>query len=155
MKNLRPWFAAGCLAVTLASTPVASAQGGPFGLGLFVGEPVGVTANIKFSEARSIALLAAWSLGKGGGFYGHADYLFYKRGLFQIEGAPFDLHFGLGAGVGAHSDGAALAVRVPVGLGHTFRSAPIEVFVELGLGAWLIPATDLSVTGGIGGRYYF
>jgi hypothetical protein len=52
-------------------------------------------------------------------------------------------------------DKARVGIRVPGGIAYWPRSIPLDVFLEIALIMDVAPATELSLNGGIGARYFF
>ena len=150
--------------------PGARAEQGPggagFGLGVFVGDPIGVTAWFDVGGTNSVDLKLSYDLDDY--LYASGDYRWSFPRLFGGKSEPFtrDLAGYVGAGLGflakssssghANSSQAGLAIRVPLGLEWRNPVAPpIGVFVEFAPGFLIVPATDLHLTAMIGARYYF
>lgn len=149
------------IASAAAQSPQESRGGhGPFGLGVLLGEPTGVSAKLLMGSRNAADLGLAWAFGNEL-FAVHADYLFSFPGLVVVKGADVPPFVGLGAylhAVGAPRDGGtdvAFGVRFPVGIAHLFTSAPIEVSLELVPCLVLVPGTDFNLQGGIAVRWYF
>ncbi|PKL09952.1 MAG: hypothetical protein CVV51_01185 [Spirochaetae bacterium HGW-Spirochaetae-7] len=130
---------------------------GPMGLGIFLGQPTGVTFEIDLSATSWVDFKAAWSLGGKNGsallLQGNYEYAF--PALFAIEEATFTPFFGVGAFIGVSTGDVALGVRVPGGISYRFRNFPLELFIEAGLDVYLFPAFALDGSGGLGARYRF
>lgn len=136
-----------------------SRRGGPFGLGLILGEPTGITA--KFFFAHFNALQLEFGYGYDADSRNRAvlcvDYLFhFVDAIPAVQRAGrFVPYVGVGARLGIRSGDALLGVRVPLGLAFLIAPAPVEVFVEFALGVGLVPETVALFDGGLGGRFYF
>ncbi len=118
---------------------------GPMGLGLFLGQPTGVSFELDLGPASWLDAKAAWNFGGGHGGYSillQANYEYAFPGMLVIEAASFTPFFGLGA-------------RVPGGLAYRFRKAPFELFIEVGLDIPMFPAFGIGASGGLGVRYRF
>lgn len=152
------------LAVGIFVSQEASAAG-PFGLGLIVGEPTGISAKMYLSKANAIDGAVAWSLGDNDSFHLHSNYLWHKPRAFVLDGVQIDWFYGIGVRVITwdkndkhwqdRDEDFAIGPRVPVGLNYTFSEVPIEVFGEIALALDLIPDTDVDLDLGIGARFYF
>lgn len=128
------------------------------GIGLFVGEPVGLDLKIDLSRQTALDIvLGATSFRDGSASYGHLTYLFTPfvgRGSSIL--VPFRL--GIGAAVyGAVEDDAHLAVRAPLQLGFRFRRTPVEIYLEIAAVMQLLGSggSDFGIDGGLGVRFYF
>lgn len=149
------------LAGGLGSLDFAKADSpGPFGLGIIVGDPTGLSANYRLSQQRSIDAAVAWSFGSHRGFELHSDYLWHRANLFRIEQVAFDWHYGIGARLinlddRNVADRTYFGPRVPVGLSTDFNKSTFELFGELAMVMNLVPATALDLDFGLGVRVYF
>ena len=147
------------LVATLPASP-AHAEGGPFGLGLVVGTPGGISGAYRLGNRTAIAGAVGLDLFDGRRFYVHGDFLFLLPNL--LRGGSVGLSPYLGPGIfisdrGRRDDGSRLGVgaRVPFGLSLDFRSAPIQIFGELAIIVPLVPEPNLGIGGAVGFRYYF
>lgn len=138
-----------------AGTRVVEARtGGPFGMGLVLGEPTGLTAKYWVSPTGAFDFAAAWSFGPRDSMYLHASYLVHDFGLIQVKNEKFGLYYGIGARL-VFADPARFGARVPLGISYELKRHPLEFFLELGPIVDLVPETELDLTGGVGARYYF
>ncbi len=140
----------------------------PFGFGVILGEPTGITLKGSLSGSN------AWDAGVASSFFGsirlHGDYLWNvdafnssKAGLyFGIGGV---VGFGRGKGVLVKGDknswyyyedenSTALGLRVAAGINALPFTAPVELFAEIAPIVGLAPATGLGWDGAVGIRYY-
>ena len=132
------------------------------GVGLFVGEPLGLTFKADLQRRTALEVLIGQSTYRDGrSGYGHVTFLvtpFAARGRSVI--VPFRL--GIGGAVydegGDFGDDVNLAARFPFQVAFRFR-APVELYFEISLLLELLDANDnndlLDVDGGIGFRFYF
>jgi len=148
------------LALVVCSAMHTKANAESLGVGLFVGEPLGL--DLKIDLARKTALdfvFGATTIRDNRVSYGHVTYLvtpFVARGQSVL--VPFRL--GLGAALyGALDDDTNLAARFPLEVGFRFRSAPIEIYVEIAMKLTLLDENDnnefFDLDGGVGLRIYF
>src|SRR4030095_14826042 len=107
-----------------------------FGIGLIVGSPTGLSAELRLGPQSGLDLsprLHAFDHRPHGG-YSHMDYLVY---FAQVNGGEVALPFYLGIGgvIWDHDyhydDDLHLGLRVPFGMQLAFRSVPISFFFEL------------------------
>lgn len=131
----------------------AQFKAGDFGLGVIIGEPTGLSAKYFTGQSNAFDFGLAWTLGENGNFHAHADYLFHKFDLFDVDSGIMPLYFGIGGRVKAGNN-AKLGVRIPVGVSYHFPNDPIEIFFELVPVLDLAPSTSFSGNGGMGIRYY-
>lgn len=134
---------------------------GPKGLalGVFLGEPTGITLRWGFADNQSFEGKAAWSFAEAPNrgdtsFIFQTNYLMELPGIVIIKTEDFPLYVGVGAQTQL-GNVFTLALRFPVGILYRFKSAPLELFLELGLGMQLFPSTDFVGSGGLGLRYRF
>ena len=149
-----------------------SPQGKAFGLGLSLGEPLGLSA--KWWLDRKSALDMAF----GYGYFPHSgpalfvDYVYHVFTIVRPGKAPFYLELYMGAGAKCgfwyyrwYRDkdywetrhGFGFGIRFPVGLAMNFTRAPFDVFLEL-VPAMAFVTPDpvfFDFDGAIGGRFYF
>ncbi|MBK6919896.1 MAG: hypothetical protein IPH07_21040 [Deltaproteobacteria bacterium] len=160
---------AGAASVANAADKIGGA-GGPVGIGATIGNPTGFSFKAYFARRHAIQLEAGWAPLHHGDGRVHADYLFH--GLFTSNNA-MDLLGYVGAGAGIAfwaygpvpfdygprpSDlgrGAAMFVRVPLGLSFNWKGAPLDTAIEMAWAPYVVPwdpaRGDLSVKL----RYYF
>lgn len=136
---------------------------GTFGVGIIVGEPVGITFKLYLTDDRAIQA-AVGSAFIGGGLQLHGDYVFHPYILQNRD--SFVLPFYVGPGLrlieynnGRDTNAFAFGVRGVVGLLFDFKDVPLDTFFELApvleykfsSGAGF----QLSFNAGAGIRYYF
>jgi hypothetical protein len=112
---------------------------GLFELGLYLGEPTGLSAKYWINRKNAIEGIAAWAFSKGF-LVVSADYLLNFPDVVKIEGETFPLFIGAGAimRVDMGTDGGiSFGARFPVGA------------------LYLFPDTQFLAMGGIGIRYCF
>jgi hypothetical protein len=159
---------AACL-LGLAAPAEAQTSGGPFGLGIILGEPTGLTGKVWFDRTEhALQFHLAWDF-TDEGFAIFLDYLFHLY-PWRSPGSGFELPLYVGIGGKLvfnthrhyysrwrdhHHGDVGFGIRVPVGLAMLFKRAPVEIFLEIAVGVRLIPETRGDIDGGIGVRYYF
>ncbi len=167
--RLSAWLVVGTLALplpALAQEQTASKAPGPFGVGLILGAPTGVSAKARLGSTSSID--AAFGLGVGADVHFHGDYLFEGLPvLLQDEdsGITLDWYFGVGGRMllvddndnnNRNDDDLELGPRAPLGLELYVSSVKnMEAFVEVAVGLDLVDETNITVDGGIGFRWFF
>jgi hypothetical protein len=132
-----------------------------FGIGLFVGEPIGLTVKADLARRSALEILigqTTYDDGRSG--YGHVTYLvtpFAARGRSVI--IPFRL--GIGAAIydeGEFGDDVNVAARFPFQLAFRFR-APLELYFEIAMKLTFVDSNDnqdvVDLDGGVGLRFYF
>jgi len=144
-------------------------QNKPFGLGLALGEPTGITGKYWFDRKSTLQFALGWGYYPHGGGAIYCDYIYNVFPLVRAQKVSFNLLFymGLGGKIGVwdedyyhheHYDaGVSVGVRIPFGLTMVFVKAPFEVFLELVPGLAFIHPHPFwfDFDGCIGGRFYF
>lgn len=99
----------------------------------------------------------AWSFSNSGAFHIHVDYLIHHFSWIQSFD-PFasrvNVYYGVGGRAKFETD-SRIGARGVIGLVYFFKGAPIDAFLEIAPILDLAPATDFSLNGGIGIRYFF
>lgn len=141
---------------TLALLPVAAASGQDrgFGLGILLGEPTGLSGKVWTTRENAVDFGLAWSFRKEGFVHVHMDYLWHFQ-LTTQGPERFTFFTGIGGRLGAGKGSAVVGVRVPLGLAWWPRSVPLDVFVEIAPILDLSPATEFTINGGVGVRFFF
>ncbi len=122
-----------------------SGRGGNTGVGLSIGDPMGLSIKHFFHPAHAIQFHVAWlplHLGDGGVLF---DYL-WTPGVF-VSNSDFDFmpYIGLGVGLGFDNNQAGLIVKPPIGLAFHWKSVPLDTVLE---GTW----SPYVIYGPCGGR---
>jgi hypothetical protein len=99
-------------------------------------------------------MAAAWSFKGDGAILLQADYVFHEYNLIKVNKGKLPVYFGIGGRVFL-SDEIVIGARIPIGISYMFTNAPVDIFLEVVPVLNLVPATDFSVDGGIGFRYFF
>lgn len=142
----------------LSAVPFARAAApGPFGLGLVLIDPTGLSGNYYYEKQRSFAAALGWSSDH---LRLNLDHLWYRRDIIVIDRTPIDLYYGVGGRFYQHEkrngdNESEIGVRVPVGVSYIFRKVPIQLFGELGPALILIDDSAFIIDISIGGRFYF
>jgi hypothetical protein len=146
-------------AASMFAEPSSGTQKGSEGsaLGIFLGQPTGLSFRLGLGKEQSLEAKAAWNLSSKSDTAAvtfQANWLLEFPGILVIEGRDFPLYVGAGGqiDVGAKT---SVGVRIPGGIVYRFEKAPIELNFELGLGMQLFPATAFVGSGGLGVRYRF
>jgi hypothetical protein len=158
---------------SFAASPVG--RGDNLGVGLYLGQPSGITVNYWISPELAVSgIIGSWLHPATGGVLG-ARLLYDVRDLAgDVQTLEVSLYFGVGAGVGwleedgwhEHSDPwphrhshpyrePLVYLQPAVGGQLLFRKIPVEIFLELSPALMLTPGPDLEAAGGLGGRFYF
>lgn len=140
------------LFVLLAPLAAEARKGGPFGLGVLIGDPSGLNAKVFLGGNNAFDVGVGWSL-RSDVLHIHADYLFhFPQRWGGGEWLPF---VGIGGVLGLFRNDAGIGVRVPFGLSWFPAGGPVDIFAEIAPGVSLIPGTHFDLYGGIGARFFF
>lgn len=131
---------------------------GPMGIGIFLGQPTGLTFEMDLSSSSWVDFKAAWNLaGPKGGYsillQGNYEYAF--PGMFAVEKELFTPFVGGGAVADINDTNVNFGVRVPAGVSYRFRHIPLELFIEAGIDVYMFPSFGLGGSGGLGARLRF
>jgi hypothetical protein len=144
------------LATSLLIPDMASAAGGRFGIGVMAGEPTGLSAKLHLNKVNALDFGVAWSFSGSGHFHLHADYIFHKFGVINVDSGQMPLYFGVGARILFREDNSdEIGIRVPIGVAYIFEETPIDLFAEIVPILDLNPDTDLNLNAAIGARFFF
>ncbi len=141
------------LLVLLWSTN-ARAEGGPFGLGLIIGQPTGVTGAYQLSDRTAIDAAIGFGWVRDRDFYVHVEFDYFLPTLIKGGSAELSAYLGIGAFFFNHQE-PGFGARAPFGLSLDFTAVPLQIFLEASLLLAFTPGTDLDVRGALGFRYYF
>jgi hypothetical protein len=140
----------------------ARAQGGPFGLGLIIGSPTGLSGKLYLDRRNAIDFALGAAFLSSRGLHAHVDYLWHPVMLTEDAAFFMPLYFGVGARIldhdhGANDDDFHLGARVPVGILFDFRTVPLDVFLEIALIVDLVTdhGDHIDLNAALGARYYF
>ena len=132
-----------------------------FGLGIFLGEPTGLSLKYWLDEECAIDGAAAWSYSENDSFQLHGDYLIHNYEWLNEDDLP--VYYGIGArlkfkdndGRGRNENHAIFGIRIPVGVTYLFDDTPLDLFFELVPVLDLSPDVELDINVAVGLRYYF
>ena len=151
----------------LFAAQVCVSQERPFGLGVMIGEPTGISAKLWTASANAFDFGLGWSvggdrIGKYEGYYAggsrvhfHMDYLWHSFDVIHSS-ERFPLYYGLGgrinSGAGYRS---SIAIRGVFGIAWLPRETNIDVFLELAPSLQFSPSSGFGMDAAIGARYFF
>jgi hypothetical protein len=149
------------LAVAVIAAPTPAHAG--VGLGVFVGEPLGVTLKVDLKKRTALEVLVGvddWDEDRGNDEYAHVTFL---ASIAVAKGESVLIPFRLGIGGAVYDDRGDddinFAVRAPFQIAFQFRTTPVELYLELALRFEVIDDEGdddhLQLDGGIGFRFYF
>ena len=142
-------------AFALVSAPaeVQARQGGNLGAGFVAGDPSGLSGKLWLNDNNALDFIAGFSI-QNDWIRLNCDYVWHEFGLIPVSRGQFPLYYGMGMWTSV-SNHAAIGARGVVGLEYLFPSAPLDVFVEIGPGASILPSTNVDLSGGLGMRFFF
>ncbi len=142
------------LFLTLSGT-THFAQSRGFGLGVIIRSPTGISAKYWTSGTNAFDFGLGYSFEKKSRMHLHGDYLFHSSDMFQTS-ENIALYYGPGLRMKFKEDeDARIGFRGVLGLVWIPRGSKVDVFIEIAPVMDLIPATEFSMNGGIGFRFFF
>jgi hypothetical protein len=153
-SRLQPFLIASFLIIfSLSVIDETHAQNRPGNteLGIILGEPTGISLKMWQSGTSAIDAAVAWSFGRKGSMYIHANYL--KHHPQSVNRGTFYLYYGLGARALLRDD-PKFGARIPLGLQYIIPNSRLTFFFEVSPILDLAPATQFDVGGGVGIRYF-
>jgi hypothetical protein len=136
----------------------AAAAAPSSGIGVFLGQPTGLSYGMDISSTTWLDFKAAWNFATAKDGFSvilQGNYELAFPGSFVIEGQDIVPFIGVGAEAAIGDDLPQLGLRIPFGLNYRFAKAPLELFLELGVGLYLFPSTSFMGSGGLGLRFRF
>jgi len=144
-----------------SSAPVSDErQGGPFGLGVAIGAPSGVTGRLWFGDWSALQFTAGGNLGVPNSLSVSADYTIVFR-PFKVTDNAYSVPLHIGGGVNVDVDLETGATRLLMGPRAVFGASllvpdlPIDFHAELAPTVYFVEFLGWSIDGQIGVRYYF
>lgn len=140
----------------IVSVASAGLEDKRFGVGFIIGDPTGLSFKKWISNTEAIDVAVAWSLKEKEKFTVQVDFLRHNFKEINIDNGEMPFFYGLGSRIEIESDNKSkFGIRGVGGIEYIFQTVPVEVFFEVGPVLELVPKTDISLTGGVGVRYYF
>ncbi len=140
-----------CL-VFLVCLPALANQSG---LGISIGNPIGVNGKYWLDDNKAVDAGAGFSFGKHTDFSIHSDFLLHNKGaLFVNDVIPLDLYYGIGGRM-EFADDIEVGVRVPLGLAYVSEGGQSDIFAEIAPIIDIVSKTGLELHWIFGSRYYF
>lgn len=135
-------------------------QGGPFGLGVAIGAPSGVTGRLWFGDWSAVQFSAGGDLGAFNSAAVTADYVVVFR-PFEVTDNIYAVPLHIGGGVNidivnnAGVNTLLMGPRAVFGASLMVPELPIDFFAELAPTVYFLEQIGWSVDGQIGVRQYF
>lgn len=144
------------LILLIGATSVCAAENKPFGVGVIVGDPTGITVKYHLDPDSAIAAGIGWETSDNDRTYGYADYLYHLHDLIKVKKGRLPVYFGCGLRfLERENKDDKFGLRLPVGLEYRFDGLPLGAFAEAVPVLNLSPDTDLDMEGGLGIRFFF
>jgi len=153
-----------CLLLTVR---MSVAQERPFGLGIIIGEPTGISAKLWTSPVTAFDFGLGWSIGgdRIGNYKGdynggsrvhfHMDYLWHSFNVIRST-ERFPLYYGIGGRINTGAGyNSSVAIRGVIGIAWMPHETPIDIFIEVVPSLQLTSSTGFGIDAGLGARYYF
>lgn len=142
-------------AVLLSLPHTALAGGEPFGLGVLLGEPSGISMKVWLGPATALDGGLAWSALGDDRLHLQADFVWHDYGLFDVDRGHLPVYYGVGGRALMRDGRDRLGIRFPVGVAYEFEGGRFDAFMEAAPILDLVPLTDVELAAGLGVRYYF
>jgi hypothetical protein len=141
------------LVVATASDAITSrvGSGQDLGLGLELGQPMGVTAKYWLTSTTAVDAFMGYHFNHN--FDAHADYLWHSFSSFDVQAGRLPFYFGLGARTNLGND-SDLGMRMPLGVSYLFPTDPLELFAEIAPVVKVFGGLGVDVDGAVGIRVY-
>jgi len=137
----------------------AERQGGPFGLGVSIGTPTGITGRLWFSQDSALQFSVGGNIGEKGSLTGSMDYIVALDHLSEADGNYHTTTY-LGGGVGFdtifdRSDSSLFfGPRLVGGASLSVPTLPIDIFIQIAPTLFVVEDLTWSMGGQIGAHYY-
>jgi len=161
-----------------AAEPDASAAHGPFGLGVLLGQPVGLSFKLFVAQDHAFQLGLGYDLVFRDAAFVTLDWIWHPVSIADTSVFELTWHVGLGAALGIWPVGhdydcsapdplqpdlppvcrnawVQPGARVPLGFDLRFHEIPLDLYVEFAPGAFFYPRIEFLGQGGFGARWYF
>jgi len=147
-----------CFALALAAATGSSAaqETDDFGLGLILGDPTGVSGKYMLSPDMAVDGAIGFGIIGGDHLHIHSD-LLWQFDILHGPAGSLDIYLGVGPtlAINRGKTDLMLGARGPVGISFLFRRVPLDIFLELALGLFIVEEVDLDLDAAIGIRYWF
>jgi hypothetical protein len=143
------------LAAMASLSAPADAAEGPFGLGIILGEPTGLSAKVWLNGRMAIDGAGAWSFTDQAALHLHADYLVHFFNRLDVDRGSLPLYVGIGGRVKFLDEDDLVGIRVPLGAAYLLEGVPVDIFFEVVPLMDVAPETEFRMNAAIGFRYFF
>jgi hypothetical protein len=137
-------------ALLIVPLSLLHARGRDFGAGIAIGNPTGISGKYWLNSRNAVDGELAFP--GSNDVYLHVDYLWHDYNAFpKPEQGRLPLYYG----VGGFASVDRVGPRGVIGIEYIFAKNPFDLFLELAPELNIAPSLGMTLTGGIGGRYFF
>lgn len=134
-------------------------QAHPFGVGGFIGDPIGINAKYWFSDnPMGIQGFLGYDFSESA-LALFTDGLYHFKDVtdmtFPWDSGKLNLYGGLGIKISFPSSKTRVVIRIPLGINGIYSGQDWDFFAELVPGIRVSPTSGGNVDAGLGLRYYF
>jgi hypothetical protein len=145
---------AAMLALILFARPTEARLGGDLGIGFQIGEPsAALSGKLWMGKTNALDMALGFSA-RHNWILLQADYLWHHYNVIPVGAGELPLYYGMGATVVAAND-PAIGVQGVLGLAYHFPAAPLDLFLDLSPGVFILPDPDGNIGVALGMRFYF
>jgi hypothetical protein len=160
------------------SPDTAQAGHGPFGLGLLLGLPVGMSLKLFVAPDHAFQLGLGYDLVLRDAGTVTLDYVWHPIAIAATRTLVLTWHIGIGGSLGVWPVGHGYdcrvtiplppggpltcrtawvqpGVRAPLGFEVVLRDVPLELYAEFAPGVYVYPTIEFLAQGGFGARWYW
>ncbi len=149
--------------IVLFATNALAAGGKTVGIGVYAGDPDGITGKYMLKNSRAVAVGFGWKQTGDKETHIYGDYLLYKWNIIKIPEGKTALYFGAGGRYITYGDDDGkkkkkddeFGLRIPVGIEYFFWKSQLGAFGEFVPVLNFSPDTEFEFGGAIGIRFFF
>ena len=135
--------------VKATTSRVGSAQ--DLGLGLQLGQPMGVTGKYWLSSTLAVDGFMGYHFNNN--FDTHADVLWHSFSSFNVASGRLPFYIGMGGRIFGGDD-TQFGIRLPIGVSYLTPSQPLELYAEIAPVVKIAPGIGADIDGAVGIRLY-
>ena len=150
------------LSLSQATAALAGSIGGPFELGVVLGEPSGLTAKYFITDTQALDSAVGFGLSGLETFQFHMDYLWHPQVLATTTSFRLPFYLGVGPVIQIVDDDRdrkrrdlVFGARVPFGLVFVMDQIALNPFIEVAPGVELYAHVGVRIDAAIGVRHSF
>lgn len=152
---MRKFLVAAVLAASaLVANPAEARLGGNLGLGVQIGEPSAAISGKYWLSGRTALDGAFGFSARHDWILLQLDHLWHHFDVIPVKSGELPFYYGMGATVVAAND-PGIGIQGVLGIAYHFPAAPLDIFLDLSPGAFIIPEPDANVGLALGMRYFF